>query len=273
MTASVALASLACGGDDQLSRAEVVAEASAACEQATGEAQSYAERNQPPADQTEVAAALDVEARIGEGAVRVLRELRPDEDAEAGFDEFLDAQAEAVEGTADAQAAAAAGDVERLDEANAAVLAATTQAKRAADEYGLEGCPASPVSVFYAGSGPTAEDGGAVASGTWSGEVTEVAASGESNTYTVTMTIAPDPQPGEIAGTIEYPTIPCDGEIRLSQQAGNVYTFDEQILRGVSTCGRGGVITASIDGDTMDWRWEDPAGSGTVVSGELGLEG
>ena len=273
----MALGLVACGGDDgddgdgAGGGGDPVASANSICSDATAEAEAFAESNPAPSGPEEVDAALAEDSRIAEQVAADLGEL---ETPGGGFDTFVDAQEEVASIYAEQVAAVEAKDPDAFAETSERLLQTTGIAKTAADGAGLDDCPNLPVSVFYAGgeSGPDAgagpESSSSAILGTWAGQVTQYGPGDETSDYPVEMTITSTDQ-GAAAGTVEYPTLSCGGELRLSRGSGQGYVFRERITSGRKQCTDGGAISATVSGDSMDWRWVGP---GVEVLGTLSRE-
>jgi hypothetical protein len=165
-----------------------------------------------------------VVSRAVEEDVRIAREVEGrlekrdlSKRARAGFERFVSAQERIVRANTDQLAAARARDPVRFRASVDALLAATGESKRAADAYGLEGCPYVPVAVQLdrrsarRAAGGGASDATGVA-GRWRGEVTQYQPGVRAARYPAVMEITSE-KPGAVAGTIRYPTLRCGGEI------------------------------------------------------------
>jgi hypothetical protein len=243
----------ACGGDDGQSRSEVIEQANAICDRASERAGRYAKDRSPPRGEAQVRAALAADVRIADRAVRELRDLDPGEEKRADFDRLVSGLRGISEGNrAFIRAIDERGDV---GAANDQTLAAARRAKKAADAYGLDACPYETVSVKF---GEAQEE--AVAEeqdplGTWSGTVVQYGPGRSRPGYPAVMQIRDVSAPGAPAGSIEYPTYPCGGDLRLLRSRANRYVFRERITSNRGRCTTGGRITSTVIGDRMSWRW------------------
>jgi hypothetical protein len=86
--------------------------------------------------------------------------------------------------------------------------------------------------------------------GSFEGEVTQNDPPG---TYTVQMELYGS------AGSINYPSFPCSGELTFERTDGTTYWYRERITRRPDLCVNGGLISIrrhALGGDTnWEWRW------------------
>jgi hypothetical protein len=99
--------------------------------------------------------------------------------------------------------------------------------------------------------------------------VTQYGPGDETSEYPVEMTITAADQ-GADAGTTDYPTIPCSGELQLSRGEGQHFVFRERITSNRKRCSDGGTISVTVSGDSMSWRW---VGAEAEVLGTLTRQG
>ena len=137
----------ACGADPALDRRETIETTGAICGDATRQARLFAIKNAPASSPAAISRAIEEDVRIARQVERRLTKLELADDARRGFDPLVAAQRRIVKANTDQLAASRAGDPARFRASVDALLAATRESKRAADSYGLEGCPYLPVSV------------------------------------------------------------------------------------------------------------------------------
>jgi hypothetical protein len=265
---------LACGGSGKLSKSETIKKASAICRRATDQARQFAAGRQLPSTPEGVNRAVEEDSRIARQAHSELKRIKPGSDGRASFDRFVSAQGGIVKANTDQLAAVKAGDREKFQASVEDLLNATGAAKKAADAYGLDGCPYDPVSVqlahnpvAQAGTG-TAQSGvrsSSDAVGHWTGEVTQYGPGNNTLRYNVLMNVTSD-APGAVVGTTRYPSLACGGEIQLRGTQDTRYVYRERITFGRKLCFDGGTIFATVSGSSMSWRW---VGRGSEVLGVL----
>ena len=75
--------------------------------------------------------------------------------------------------------------------------------------------------------------------------------------WTIKMTISQD------GYRIDYPSIPCSGELELLSSNGSEYTFREKITsdKDDKCVDNGTLIVTKLDSDTMVWKWYLPNGT------------
>ncbi len=60
--------------------------------------------------------------------------------------------------------------------------------------------------------------------------------------------------------SINYPSIPCGGELKLLSKDGDKYTFREKITKNIRKCtDHGKLVVSMIDHYTLDWKWYYPS--------------
>jgi len=101
--------------------------------------------------------------------------------------------------------------------------------------------------------------------GYWDGFVTQHGPGKTTLAYFAQMTTI-DSAPGASAGTTSYDSLHCAGKLTLTSAQGILHVYRERITSGVTQCGNGGTIYATVLGGAMAWRWIVP---GIEVLGEL----
>ena len=96
--------------------------------------------------------------------------------------------------------------------------------------------------------------------GHWSGVVNQSGAGQKPQSYVATLTLNGD------AGSMDYPTLECGGDIVLVSRSAAGLVFRETLSRGQGCLG-GGTITVQPSAASVLWRWDDAAG--VTVSGRL----
>ena len=115
------------------------------------------------------------------------------------------------------------------------------------------------------GSQPrTIADGGGIVPGSafvglWEGTARQYGPDGTS-AYPVAMEIAANPAPDGSGGSTDYPTFSCGGDLRIedanSAEVGTQYVMSETITRNQRRCASAESITAVLQGDEVEWRWQ-----------------
>jgi hypothetical protein len=136
LIAAATLAQASCGGDDGLSRDELVSEADAVCARYEQELDELAE----PRNVEDVERLAEEAKPIIEDGLDELRELEPPEELADEYDEWISQNEESVDVLDELREAASEGDVQRIQD----VLQEAQQAEREADELarelGLQDC-------------------------------------------------------------------------------------------------------------------------------------
>jgi len=73
------------------------------------------------------------------------------------------------------------------------------------------------------------------------------------NAWTIKMNLS------EKGYFIDYPSIPCGGELKLLSSSDNSYTFREVITKNINKCtNKGKLVIKLIDNNTLQWDWYYP---------------
>jgi hypothetical protein len=260
----------------------VVAQVNRICEDASDEAREYSSTRPAPRNSRQVAAAVEKTVEIGEDAVDGFEKVEAPADGRAVFQEFVDAQKEALEANRAYEAAAESGDTEEFGRRGREILSLAKRIKKASDEYGLDTqkCARIPYPFTTGGGSSSGGGGGKVPTpgpavserditGRWSGEATQRNKDGTGGSYRMSLTIKPV-DPGAIAGKIRYPTYPCGGDIRFVRREGERYVFKELIRYGKRECDRDATIVVRPSGLRLAFRW---TAFETVVTARLSRAG
>jgi len=265
VTAVVAVSACGGGGDDD---SDSVAAANEICREATGSAEAYARDNEAPNTPKQIDAALAEDEKIAKRVASDLEDLEaPDENA-TEFEAFVDSQSQSAQLYADELQASRDGDPAQFSKAAEQLLDTTGSAKSSAEGAGLTDCPYTPVSVaFVRKQDDEADDREASINrpnqeaetdirGRWTGRVTQYGPGDKTSRYPVQMNIR-QLVPGAVAGTVRYPTYPCEGQLQLRRANENEgrYVFRESIRTGRRLCTAGGTISTTVSGQRLSWRW------------------
>jgi hypothetical protein len=96
--------------------------------------------------------------------------------------------------------------------------------------------------------------------GHWSGVVNQTGPGQKPQQFVATLTLNGD------AGTMDYPTMECGGDVALVSRSAAGLVYRETINRGQG-CLSGGVITVQPSKASVLWRWD--GAPGITVSGRL----
>lgn len=96
--------------------------------------------------------------------------------------------------------------------------------------------------------------------GHWSGVVNQSGPDQKPQQFVATLTLNGD------AGTMDYPTLECGGDVALVSRSAAGLVYRETISRGRG-CLNGGTITVQPGKTSVAWRWDGAAG--VTVSGRL----
>jgi hypothetical protein len=96
--------------------------------------------------------------------------------------------------------------------------------------------------------------------GHWSGVVGQSGPGVKPLQFVATLTLNGD------AGTMDYPTLECGGDVAFVSRSSAGYVYRETISRGQG-CLSDGVITVQPSAASVYWRWD--GGAGVTVSGRL----
>lgn len=263
LTAACAVLVACGGGSGQLSKAQTIKRADAICQRASDQARQYQAGRLIPTSPEAVTAAIEEDTGIARQAESALKKLDPVSDGRESFDRFVAAQTGIVNANVAQLAATKSLDREKFQTSSDDLLNATGDSNTAAREYGLGSCPYNPVSAQVglqakAQSGTEtsqtgSESGGGVV-GQWSGRVTQYGPGPHTLSYDVQMKVTGS-TPGEVAGTIRYPSLSCGGQLQLSSAQDTRFVYRERITFGRKECFDGGTIFATVSGDSMSWRW------------------
>jgi hypothetical protein len=133
-----ALASGCGGGDERLSEEEFRTQANAICEEYNEKLGAIGTPESPE----EIPQFVDEGIPVIEEGIAELRDLNPPEEFEEDYDAMLDETEKAIPAARDLSEAAAAGDVQAVQEAIAQGQRADEAADRIATELGLDSCAA-----------------------------------------------------------------------------------------------------------------------------------
>jgi len=113
--------------------------------------------------------------------------------------------------------------------------------------------------LALAGAAHAAPDQGGL-TGHWSGVVAQSGPGQKPQQFVATLTLDGD------AGTMDYPTLECGGDVALVSRSAAGLVYRETISRGRG-CLSGGTITVQPGKTSIVWRWDGAAG--VTVSGRL----
>ncbi len=246
------------GGDKTQSRSEVIQKANAICRQATADARAYTTGRASPEGAVQVRAALQKDVDIAKATVTKLDALDPAEEQKADFDHYVSGVKAIADGNQRFIQAIGNGDTAGVKAGSDAAVQGAAQAKKGADAYGLDDCPAQTVSALFAQQQKDKAQSIAAAQdpiGSWSGRVTQFGPGSRRAHYRAFMTVRDVNTLGARAGTVNYPAFPCAGDIRLVARRANRFTFLEHITAHPATCPSGGRISTAVNSGTMAWRW------------------
>ena len=268
---------VACGGSSgQLSKSETITQAGAICDRASKQARQYAVGRTLPNSPVEFNSAIEEDTRIARQTESALGQLNPVSDGRESLDRFVAAQAAIVRANVAQLAAFKSLDQSKIQASIDDLLSATGDAKKAAHEYGLDGCPYIPVSIQLSRQSAKNSSQAGLASpgdavGHWTGPVTQYGPGTNTLRYVVKMNVdVIGRTPGKIVGTTLYPSLHCGGRLRLTGAEGIRYVYRERITFGPKSCGSGGTIFATVSGNSMSWHW---VARGIEVAGTLRLTG
>jgi hypothetical protein len=289
---AVALPTLAACGDDEskrtLSKPEVIREANHICTDALDKSRGYASSHTQPSNAKEVAAALDETIKNEEPAVAELKKLRPPDEDRQVFEDFLSEEEAALTANREQRFAAARLESDEFTRLAARVKYHIIRIRSHADRYGIDSTkcarvafPFSPPETAASGSNTPApseqsqtteppqneqqQSEPTSVKGSWTGNGTQVTRSREQSSYPIRLTIR-RLAVGAVAGTIDYPTFPCGGLVRLLRGIGDRYVLREDIRYGRRKCDRDGTIVITLSGSRLNFRWSR---YGTVVQARL----
>ena len=265
------------GGDDSgPSKADIVRDTDEICVEAIDEAREYTRTKPAPKDAESVGRSVDETVRIAEAAVDRFEALKPPSDGQADFDEFLDGQTAGLAANKELARQARSGTPAEFAQTGSGLVEIAGNIKRAGEAYGLEE-PNKCARLLMPFNVPAADEPTATAPGTrnttgitgaWKGEGTETGPSGTRRRYPVEITIT-SLDPGSPAGTINYPSFPCSGTLRLDEKRGDAYVLDELIESGKRRCELNGRVELRRDGEQLSYRWSTQATRGLTVRGSL----
>ena len=274
------LVAAGCGGDDDSgpSKAEIVKETDEICVEAIDEAREYTRNNPPPKPSEGPAKVIEETVRIGEDAVGRFEELDPPAEGKEDFESFLDGQTAALATNRDLLREAEASNPKGFADASRGLREEAEQIKSAGEAYGLEEASkcariALPIQVPAGAAAPP--EGSAAGernttgiTGSWSGEGTETRDQGKLSRYPVEIEIT-SLEEGADAGSVNYPSFPCSGRLRLDERRGDAYIFDEEITANKSRCELQGRVQLSRNGERLSYRWSTPRTKDLTVRAEL----
>jgi hypothetical protein len=245
----------ACGsGDKGQSRSDMIANANGVCDRAERKSEDYARERSSPQGQDQVRAALEADIRIADQAAKELDALDPGAEQKADFERYVAALRGMSAGNREFVQAIGSNDSAGLRDARLHTVEQTGRAKRAAVAYGLDACPYKNVAVQFANAAD-AQKANRDPLGTWSGNVIQYGPGEHRSRYRTVMTVRDVSVAGGPAGSIDYPSFPCAGDLQFQGSKGNRYSFRERITSNAKKCTTGGRITATVAGERMGWRW------------------
>ena len=246
---------VACGGSSgQLSKSETITQAGAICDRASKQARQYAVGRTLPNSPVEFNSAIEEDTRIARQTESALGQLNPVSDGRESLDRFVAAQAAIVRANVAQLAAFKSLDQSKIQASIDDLLSATGDAKKAAHEYGLDGCPYIPVSIQLSRQSAKNSSQAGLASpgdavGHWTGPVTQYGPGTNTLRYVVKMNVdVIGRTPGKIVGTTLYPSLHCGGRSAGSSAspatanaAPGAYHLHDVVMRGRENNLRDGV--------------------------------
>lgn len=136
LVGTLAVAVAGCGGDDRLTREELIEEADATC----AEYDQRIEELEEPESLSDIEGYLEEVRPIVEEGTDQLAELDPPEELQDEYDAWIDATRANVDRFDELEEAAASGDEQQIQEALESAGTGGDEAARLADELGFEEC-------------------------------------------------------------------------------------------------------------------------------------
>lgn len=136
LVGALAVAVAGCGGDDRLTREELIEEADSTC----AEYDQRIEELEEPQSLSDIEGYLEEVRPIVEEGTDQLAELDPPEELQDEYDAWIDATRANVDRFDELEEAAASGDEQQIQEALESAGTGGDEAARLADELGFEEC-------------------------------------------------------------------------------------------------------------------------------------